>query len=133
MKITSMRISGLFCPRSAPARVEFSTTSNFILSPTNVMKQIKTTVSPMLSPFGSQNPTPIWSPKQDSFSILLTSYFFLNEMWCETNQSETSISKPPPTQKNIIAYKNRKKFFENFSWVFPRSTHQEALIELSFV
>ena len=66
-----MRISGLFCPRSAPARVEFSTTSNFILSPSNVMKQIKTTVSPMLSPFGSQNPTPIWSPKQDSFSILL--------------------------------------------------------------
>ena len=90
MKITSMRISGLFCPRSAPARVEFSTTSNFILSPTNVMKQIKTTVSPMLSPFGSQNPTPIWSPKQDSFSILLTS-FFLNEMWCDTNQSETRL------------------------------------------
>ena len=25
------------------------------------------------------------------------------------------------------------KFFENFSWVFSRCTHQDALIELSFV
>ena len=25
------------------------------------------------------------------------------------------------------------KFFENFSWVFPRSTHQDASIELLFV
>ena len=36
-------------------------------------------------------------------------------------------------KNNIIADKNRKKFFEKFSWVFPRSTYQETSIELSFV
>ena len=36
-------------------------------------------------------------------------------------------------KNNIIADNNRRKFFENFSRVFPRSTHQGSSIELSFV
>ena len=41
--------------------------------------------------------------------------------------------KLSPRKNNIIADNNRKKFFEKLSWVFPRSTYQGALIELSFV
>ena len=36
-------------------------------------------------------------------------------------------------KNNIIADKKRRNFFKNFYIVLPRSTHQEASIELSFV
>ena len=59
--------------------------------------------------------------------------FFLNDLWTETDQSETSIMKLAYAKNNIIADKSRRIFFENFTWVFPRSTHQDASIELLFV
>ena len=49
-----------------------------------------------------------------------------------TNQRPV-LMKLRQRKNNIIADKNRRNFFENFSWIFPRSTDQEASIELSFV
>ena len=49
----------------------------------------------------------------------------------KTDQSETSIIKLTYAKNNIIADKNRRNFFKYI--VLPRSTHQEASIELSFV
>ena len=50
-----------------------------------------------------------------------------------TDQSETSIMKLAYAKNNIIADKKRRNFFKNLYIVLPRSTHQEASIELSFV
>ena len=36
-------------------------------------------------------------------------------------------------KNNIIADINRRNFFEKFSRIFARSTHQEASIEVPFV
>ena len=55
------------------------------------------------------------------------------KIWSETDQSETSIMNLAYAKKNIIADQKRKKIFKNFKIVLPRSTHQEASIELSFV
>ena len=49
-----------------------------------------------------------------------------------TNQRQVSI-KLGLRKNNIIADKKQRKFFENFSWVFPRFTYKEEPIELSFV
>ena len=51
----------------------------------------------------------------------------------KTDQSETSIMKLAYAKNNIIADKKRRNFLKNFYIVLPRSTHQEASIELSFV
>ena len=59
--------------------------------------------------------------------------FILSEDLEEKDQSETSIMKLAYAENNIIADKKRRNFFKNFYIVLPRSTHQEASIELSFV
>ena len=59
--------------------------------------------------------------------------FYLSVMWSKTDQSETSIMKLVYAKNKIIADRNRRNFLKNFSWVFPRSTHEGASIELSFV
>ena len=51
----------------------------------------------------------------------------------KTNQLETSIMKLAYAKNYIIADKKRRNFFKNFYIVLPRSTHQEASIELSYV
>ena len=57
----------------------------------------------------------------------------MSEDLAKTDQSETSIMKLAYAKNNIIADKKRRNFFKNFYIVLPRSTHQEASIELSFV
>ena len=51
----------------------------------------------------------------------------------KTDQSETSTMKLAYAKNNIIADKKRRFFLKNFYIVLPRSTNQEASIELSFV
>ena len=69
------------------------------------------------------------------FSIFFSErrVFILSEDLAKTDQSETSIMKLAYAKNNIIADKKRRIFFKNFYIVLPRSTHQEASIELSFV
>ena len=57
----------------------------------------------------------------------------MSEDLARTDRSETSIIKLACAKNNIIADKKRRIFFKNFFIVLPRSTHQEASIELSFV
>ena len=65
--------------------------------------------------------------------IVFRRVFILSEDLDKTDQSETSIMKLAYAKNNIIADKKRRNFSENFYIVLPRSTHQEASIELSFV
>ena len=57
----------------------------------------------------------------------------MSEDLSETDQSETSIRKLAYAKNPIIADKKRGNFFKNCLIVLPRSTHQEASFEPSFV
>ena len=56
----------------------------------------------------------------------------MSEDWSETDQSETSIMKVAYAKNHIIADKKRRNL-KNCQIVLPRSTHQEASFEPSFV
>ena len=62
-----------------------------------------------------------------------TNESFWVKIWSKSDQSETTIMKIAYAKYNIIANKMRRIFFKNFLTILPRSTHQEASIELSFV
>ena len=60
----------------------------------------------------------------------MTSYFLNDTDFFRLQQNGSSIEAP---EKHFFKNCMDGKFFENFRWVFPRSAHHDASIEISFV